>query len=141
MENTEKYLDYWNKFFEDWNNDKKRTFDKDLIWKNRKGTGKTELEFDVFPQPYLGNIKNHSVITLNLNPSRSKKNNENIEFEEKHLPEFLKNPEDYYKYAERFLPYDTHKFWQKQDKWIDRIFVELGKEKPSEKENILLDTS
>lgn len=134
MENTEKYLAHWNKFFEDWNNDKKRTFDKDLIWKNRKGTGKTELEFDVFPQPYLGNIKNHSVITLNLNPSRSKKNNENIEFEEKHLPEFLKNPEDYYKYAESFLPYDTHKFWQKQDKWIDRIFVELGKEKPSEKD-------
>ena len=41
---------------------------------NRKGKEKTQLEYDVLPQPYLGNIENHSVITLNLNPSRSRKN-------------------------------------------------------------------
>ena len=32
-----------------------------------------------------------------------------------------------------FPTYDTHPFWQNQDKWIDRIFKDLGKEKPSEK--------
>ncbi len=44
MENTEKYLAHWNKFFEDWNNDNQRaTFDKDLIWKNRKGHRKNRI--------------------------------------------------------------------------------------------------
>ncbi len=129
FKSTREYLVNWDEFFEDWNNDKKRTFDKDLIWKNRKGTGKTELEYDVLPQPYLGNIENHSVITLNLNPSRSKKNEENIEFEKNNLPKF-KEAENYHEYAESFPTYDTHPFWQKQDKWIDRIFKKtLGEEK------------
>ena len=135
FKSTREYLEHWNEFFEDWNKGKshqKNLLENDEIWKNRKGTGKTELEFDVFPQPYLGNIKNHSVITLNLNPSRSKKNNENIEFEKNNLPKF-KEAENYYEYAKGFPTYDID-FWQKQDKWIDRIFVELGKEKPSEKD-------
>ena len=121
FKNIQEYWNHWDKFFDDWSNDKERTFNKDVIWNGREGKGETELEYDVFPQPYLGNIQNHSVITLNLNPSRSRKNKENIEFEAKHLPEFLKNPNDYYKYAESFPTYDI-KFWQKQDDWIDRIF-------------------
>ena len=132
FKNTDDYLEHWDKFFEEWKKDKKGTFDKDIVWKNRKGKGKTELEYDVLPQPYLGNIRNHSVITLNLNPSRSKKNKENIEFEENYLPKF-KEKKNYYEYAESFPTYDTHPFWQNQDKWIDRIFKDLGKEKPSEK--------
>jgi hypothetical protein len=142
----EKYKEHWDKFFEEWSkgeSHQKKLLKNDKIWsdENRKGkVWKTEdgkekstlLEYDVLPQPYLGNIENHSVITLNLNPSRSKKNNENIEFEKNYLPKF-KEAENYHEYAERFPTYDTHPFWQNQDKWIDRIFEDLGKEKPSEK--------
>ena len=66
--NIKDYLVFWDIFFEEWKKDKKGTFNKDVVWKNRKGKGKTELEYDVLPQPYLGNIRDHSVITLNLNP-------------------------------------------------------------------------
>ena len=132
FKNTDDYLEHWDNFFKEWKKDKKGTFDKDIVWKNRKGKGETELEYDVLPQPYLGNIHDHSVITLNLNPSRSKKNKENIEFEENYLPKF-KEKKNYYEYAESFPTYYTHPFWQNQDKWIDRIFKDLGKEKPSEK--------
>ena len=72
FKNIDDYLEHWDKFFEKWEKDSKATFEEDVIWKNLKGKGKTELEYDVFPQPYLGDIKDHSVITLNLNPSRSK---------------------------------------------------------------------
>ena len=85
--NIKDYLNHWDKFFVEWNNDKEGTFKKN-IWSSYRGKGNDELEYDVFPQPYLGDVKNHSAITLNLNPSRSKKNKENIEFEEKHLPKF-----------------------------------------------------
>ena len=130
FKNIKDYLHHWDLFFKEWKKDKKGTFNKDIVWKNRKGKGKTELEYDVLPQPYLGNIHDHSVITLNLNPSRSKKNKENIEFEENYLPKF-KEKENYYEYAESFPTYDTHPFWKKQNDWIDRIFEKLGKEKPS----------
>ena len=145
FKSIQEYLDHWNEFFEDWKKNPKATFDEDVIWNNRKGKGETELECDVFPQPYLGNIHDHSVITLNLNPSRSKKGvkkfnlkngakgNENDVFEEKHLQEFLKKPKkDYYEYAKGFPTYDTHSFWKNQDGWIDRIFEKLGKDAPSE---------
>ena len=136
----EKYKEHWDKFFEEWSkgeSHQKKLLKNDKIWsdENRKGKvwktkdGKeksTLLEYDVLPQPYLGNIENHSVITLNLNPSRSKKNNENIEFEKNYLPKF-KEAENYHEYAERFPTYDTHPFWQKQDDWIDRIFEKLDK--------------
>ena len=141
----EKYKEHWDKFFEEWSkgeSHQKKLLKNDKIWsdENRKGkVWKTEdgkekstlLEYDVLPQPYLGNIENHSVITLNLNPSRSKKNNENIEFEKNNLPKF-KKAENYYKYAEIFPTYDTHPFWQDQKNWIDRIFEKLGKDAPSE---------
>ena len=139
-----KYKENWNEFFKKWEKDPKATFEEDVIWNNRKGKGETELECDVFPQPYLGNIHDHSVITLNLNPSRSKKGvkkfnlkngekgNENDVFEEKHLQEFLKKPKkDYYEYAKGFPTYDID-FWQNQKNWIDRIFKKLGKDAPSE---------
>ncbi len=148
-----KYKENWNEFFKKWEKDPKATFEEDVIWSKRPGKvwktkeGKeksTELEYDVFPQPYLGNYQNHSVITLNLNPSRSKKGvkkfnlkngekgNENDVFEEKHLQEFLKKPKkDYYEYAKGFPTYDID-FWQNQKNWIDRIFKKLGKDAPSE---------
>ena len=128
FKDIEAYLDYWDNFFEKWEKSPEATFEEDVIWKNREGKGETKLEYDVFPQPYLGNYENHSVITLNLNPSRSKKyGNEN--FKEPDL-----NPEYKYKeYAKGFPTYYTHPFWQNQDKWIDRIFEDLGKGKPSEK--------
>ena len=82
----------------------------------------------MFPQPYLGDIEDHSVITLNLNPSRSKKyGDEN--FKEPVLDSSYK----YDQYAESFPTYDTHPFWKDQKNWVDRIFENLGKEKPSEK--------
>ena len=77
------YLEHWDDFFEKWEKDSKATFEEYVIWKTRECTGEKKLEYDVFPQPYLGNYENHSVITLNLNPSRSRKNEENIEFEKK----------------------------------------------------------
>lgn len=131
LKSIEAYLEHWDDFFEEWKKNPKATFDEDVIWNNRKGKGETELECDVFPQPYLGNIHDHSVITLNLNPSRSKKNEENIEFEKNNLPKF-KEAKKYHKYAKDFPTYDTHPFWKKQDKWIDRIFEKLGKDEPSE---------
>ena len=141
--NIEDYLEYWNDFFVKWRKKPEATFKNDNIWsdKNRRGKvwktkeGKeksTLLEYDVFPQPYLGDIKNHSVITLNLNPSRSKKNKENILFEEMHLPKF-NAAKNYYEYGKGFPTYDIE-FWQKQADWIDRIFENLDKEKPSKKE-------
>ncbi|MDB9963990.1 hypothetical protein OAD50_02835 [Vicingaceae bacterium] len=129
--NIKDYLDHWNKFFVEWNNDKEGTFKKN-IWSSHRGKGNDELEFDVLPQPYLGDIKNHSVITLNLNPSRSKNNKENIEFEEKHLSKF-DDAKNYHEYAKYFPTYNI-KFWKKQADWIDRIFENLEKEKPSEKQ-------
>jgi hypothetical protein len=129
--NIKDYLDHWNNFFVEWNNDKEGIFKKN-IWSSHRGKGNDELEFDVFPQPYLGDVKNHSVITLNLNPSRSKKNKENIEFEEKHLPKF-DDAKNYYDYAKYFPTYNIE-FWKKQADWIDRIFENLEKEKPSEKQ-------
>ena len=129
--NIKDYLNNWDKFFVEWNNDKEGTFKKN-IWSSYRGKGNDELEYDVFPQPYLGDVKNHSVITLNLNPSRSKKNKENIEFEEKHLPKF-DDAKNYYEYAKYFPTYNIE-FWKKQADWIDRIFENLEKEKPSEKQ-------
>jgi len=141
FKNIDDYLEHWDKFFEEWSkgeSHQKKLLKNDKIWsdENRKGkVWKTEdgkekstlLEYDVLPQPYLGNIENHSVITLNLNPSRSRKNKENIEFEKNNLPKF-KKAENYYKYAEIFPTYDTHPFWQDQKNWIDRIFEKLGKD-------------
>lgn len=126
------YLENWNDFFVKWRKKPEATFNNDNIWSNHKGKGKYELEFDVFPQPYLGDVKNHSVITLNLNPSRSKKNKENILFEKIHLPKF-NAAKNYYEYAKGFPTYDIE-FWQKQADWIDRIFENLDKEKPSKNE-------
>lgn len=137
FKNIDDYLDHWNNFFVSWNNDKEGTFDKDVIWSKREGKEwstikgvkkSTKLEPDVFPQPYLGDIKNHSVISLNLNPSRSNKyGDENF-----NEPDLNSNY-NYEKYAESFPTYDTHNFWKKQKNWIDRIFEFLEKEKPSEK--------
>jgi hypothetical protein len=136
--NIESYLNYWNNFFVYWNNDKEGTFDNNVIWSKRKGkewtTKKgikksTKLEPDVFPQPYLGDIHNHSVITLNLNPSRSKKyGDENFKEPD------LNSKYNYEKYAESFPTYDTHNFWKNQKNWIDRIFEFLEEEKPSKKQ-------
>ena len=133
FKSIQEYLDHWDEFFEEWKKSPEATFEEDVIWKNRQGTGEKKLEYDVFPQPYLGNYENHSVITLNLNLSRSRKNEENIEFEKNNLPKF-KKAENYHEYAKGFPTYDTHPFWKKQDGWIDRIFENLGKNAPSEKE-------
>ena len=128
----EKYKEHWDKFFEEWSkgeSHQKKLLKNDKIWSKHKGTewetkeGKkrsTKLEPDAFPQPYLGNIDDHSVITLNLNPSRSKKYGyEN--FKEPVLDSSYK----YNQYAESFPTYDTHPFWENQDGWIDSIFKKI----------------
>ena len=150
FKNTDDYLEHWDKFFEEWNKGESyqiKLLDNDKIWCNHKGikweteegeTKSTKLEPNVFPQPYLGDIRNNSVITLNLNPSRSKlgekkftlengeKGNENDVFEEKHLQKFLKKYKKVYnKYAKGFPTYYTHPFWKKQDDWIDKIFKKI----------------
>ena len=129
---TREYLHHWDEFFEEWSkgeSHQKKLLENDKIWSKHKGTewetneGKkrsTKLEPDAFPQPYLGNIDDHSVITLNLNPSRSKKYGyEN--FKEPVLDSSYK----YNQYAESFPTYDTHPFWKKQDDWIDSIFKKI----------------
>ena len=130
FKNIDQYLNHWDNFFVQWNNDKEKIF-KNNIWINYQGRGNNKLEFDVFPQPYLGDVKNHSVITLNLNPSRSKKNKENFNFEEEYLPQFYR-AKSYYEYAKTFPTFNIE-FWKKQADWIDRIFQNLEKEKPSQK--------
>ena len=119
------YKIFWNDFFEEWKKDKKGTFEKDPIWssENRRGTGDKKLDYQVLPQPYLGDVEEHSVITLNLNPSRYSKGKENEKFEQEIKPIF-DEAEDYYTYAREFPTYEID-FWQKQIKWIARIFSEL----------------
>ena len=132
FKSIQEYLDHWDKFFEEWSkgeSHQKKLLENDKIWSKHKGTewetkeGKkrsTKLEPDAFPQPYLGNIDDHSVITLNLNPSRSKKYGyEN--FKEPVLDSSYK----YNQYAESFPTYNTHPFWKKQDDWIDNIFKKI----------------
>lgn len=125
FKNTDDYLEHWDKFFEEWKKDKKGTFEKDPIWssENRRGTGDKKLDYQVLPQPYLGDVEEHSVITLNLNPSRYSKGKENEKFEQEIKPIF-DEAEDYYTYAREFPTYEID-FWQKQIKWIARIFSEL----------------
>ena len=158
FKNIKDYLHHWDLFFEEWvkgESHQKKLLDSDTMWGYHKGklskdkkTGKltsTKLEHDVFPQPYLGDILNHSVISLNLNPSRSKlgekkitlengeKGNENDVFEEKHLQAFLKkdNKEVYQEHAKGFPTYDID-FWQDQDGWIDSIFENIFDKKVAE---------
>jgi hypothetical protein len=132
FKSTREYLHHWDEFFEEWSkgeSHQKKLLENDKIWSKHKGTEwetqeeekkSTKLEPDAFPQPYLGNIDDHSVITLNLNPSRSKKYGyEN--FKEPVLDSSYK----YNKYAESFPTYDTHEFWEKQDGWIDSIFKKI----------------
>ena len=125
FKNIEAYLVFWNYFFEEWVKDKKGTFEDFPIWsnENRQGKGDTKLDYEVLPQPYLGDIKKHSVITLNLNPSRYSKGKENEKFEQEKKPIFDK-AENYYTYAKEFPTYEIN-FWQKQIKWIARIFSDL----------------
>lgn len=127
-ENISSFETHWNKFFKDWEEDNKGVFEKDKIWSGeRKGSGKNKLEFDVFPQPYLGDFKNHSVITLNLNPSRSKNKPKQLEEFKKTKLEDFKKADNYYEYAKSF-PTKELKFWQNQIKWIDGIFKNLKKD-------------
>ena len=132
FKSIQEYLDHWDEFFEEWSkgeSHQKNLLENDKIWSKHKGTewetkkGKkrsTKLEPDAFPQPYLGDIKDHSVITLNLNPSRSKK----YGYENFKEPDL--NPKyKYKKYAKGFPTYDTHPFWKKQDGWIDSIFKKI----------------
>ena len=128
FKSIEAYLEHWDDFFEEWKKGEsyqKKLLENDKIWSKHKGTEwvtdegekrSTKLEPDAFPQPYLGDIKDHSVITLNLNPSRSKK----YGYENFKEPD-LKPEYKYEEYAKGFPTYDTHPFWKKQDKWIDRI--------------------
>ena len=132
FKSIQEYLDHWDEFFEEWSkgeSHQKNLLENDKIWSKHKGTewetkkGKkrsTKLEPDAFPQPYLGNIEHHSVITLNLNPSRSKK----YGYENFNEP-VLDSTYKYNQYAESFPTYDTHPFWKKQDGWIDSIFKKI----------------
>ena len=131
FKSTREYLKHWDIFFEEWSkgeSHQKKLLENDKIWSKHKGTEwetekgekkSTKLEPDAFPQPYLGNIYDHSVITLNLNPSRSKK----YGYENFKEPDL--KPDKYEEYAKGFPTYDTHPFWKKQDKWIDRIFKKI----------------
>ncbi|WP_338410580.1 hypothetical protein [uncultured Flavobacterium sp.] len=128
MENVDVYLTKWNTFFEEWKKNPKVTFKEDKVWSKHKGKVKsdtkkkdTKLEYDVLPQPYLGNITNHSVITLNLNPCRTKQEKSVKEFK-KNLDKF-NNASTYYEYAKDFPTYDIG-FWQDQANWFKRMFIE-----------------
>lgn len=128
MENVEVYLKKWNAFFEQWKKNPKETFESDKVWSKHKGKigsspnmKSTKLEYDLLPQPYLGDIKNHSVITLNLNPCRSNEKYSKDEFKE--ILNNFNNASAYYDYAKDFPTYDIN-FWQDQAKWFNRMFIE-----------------
>jgi hypothetical protein len=127
MVNVELYLTKWNSFFEEWKKNPEETFKEDKVWSKHKGKigsgskkNGSKLEYDLLPQPYLGNITNHSVITLNLNPCRTKREKSVKEFE-KNLDKFNNAP-TYYEYAKDFPTYDIG-FWQDQSNWFKRIFI------------------
>lgn len=124
FKNVDDYLNYWNQFFESWKEDKAGTFQEDEVWCDHPGKGDKKLNYDLLPQPYLGDIKNHSVITLNLNPCRTKEKAE--EFKENQNN--FNNADNYYEYAKEFPTYDI-KFWQKQKKWFERMGYS-GSKKP-----------
>jgi|TARA_B110000908_G_C10109127_1_gene382174 hypothetical protein len=131
MENTKNYLTHWDKFFEDWKKNPKATFDKDEIWRSHKGkiysdpkTPDTKLDCNLLPQPYLGDINNHSVITLNLNPCRTEQE-ESVKGFEQNLEKFY-NTDSYYKYAKDFPTYDID-FWKNQRKWFKRLKLDESK--------------
>lgn len=128
MENAEVYLKRWNAFFEEWKKNPEATFKADKIWSQHKGKVKsdtkkkeTKLKYDLLPQPYLGNIINHSVITLNLNPCRTKQE-KSVEDFKKNLDKF-NSASNYHEYAKDFPTYDIS-FWQDQANWFNRIFRE-----------------
>jgi hypothetical protein len=128
MENVEVYLKKWNSFFEEWKRNPIETFEADKVWSRHKGKiglgskkNSTKLDYGLLPQPYLGNITNHSVITLNLNPCRTTQEKSVKEFK-KNLDKFI-NASNYYEYAKDFPTYDID-FWQDQSKWFNRMFIE-----------------
>lgn len=128
MENVEVYLTKWNTFFEEWKKNPEVTFNEDKVWSKHKGKVKTDankketkLDYGLLPQPYLGDIKNHSVITLNLNPCRTKQDKSVNEFKE-NLDKF-NSASSYHEYAKDFPTYDI-RFWQDQANWFKRIFKE-----------------
>jgi hypothetical protein len=128
MENVEVYLTKWNTFFEEWKKNPEVTFNEDKVWSQHKGKVKTDakkketkLDYGLLPQPYLGDITNHSVITLNLNPCRTKQEKSVSEFKE-NLGKFS-SASNYHEYAKDFPTYDIS-FWQDQANWFKRIFKE-----------------
>lgn len=116
------YKTKWNSFFEDWYNSPQNAFDNNIWSKSHKGKGKTELDPFSLPQPYLGNPKNCSVITLNLNPGPT---SDLRIYQKGLLVQQFKKSENYFEYAKEFpqmkLKEYPSKFWNKQFKWIENL--------------------
>ncbi len=122
MEKIDEYLEYWNSFFRVWKVSPKEIFEKNIWSTEHCGKGKTELDPFSLPQPFLGNPKNCSVITLNLNPgptSTLRLHKDGI------LTKKFIECNNYFEYAEFYpqmkLKDYPSKFWNNQFKWIERI--------------------
>lgn len=115
------YTNKWNTFFNNWLNNPQETFNNDFLAQQHTGKGKKELLPNYLPQPYLGNPKECSAITLNLNPgtpidSRS--------FPNGVLVKKLMSKDNYCTYASEFPQLKTKKissFWKRQINWINQI--------------------
>ena len=43
FKSIQEYLDHWDEFFEEWKKSPEATFEEDVIWKNRQGTGEKKI--------------------------------------------------------------------------------------------------
>lgn len=124
------YLEYWDCFINYWLRSNKGAFDNDIWSKEHNGKGKFKLEYNYLPQPYLGDPKNCSIITLNLNPgpvSPIRKHPDGF------LVRKLKEQNSYFEYAKSFpqtkIPEYPNRFWDKQFAWIQRLLHQESVEK------------
>ena len=56
FKSIQEYLDHWDKFFKKWEKAPKATFEEDVIWKNREGTGEKKLEYEIIQMTQIKNF-------------------------------------------------------------------------------------
>jgi len=124
MKTVQEYIDYWNKYVNEWNKDPITFFKSE---KNYWGKFESLLRnADALPEPYYGNPWQYSAIILNLNPYGG------VNYQlQKHLSGSIFNdftPDTTYfsfvesfPYLSKFKETNIGKWWQTRAKWITRL--------------------